>query len=141
MVGSFRFFLYRRNVHRRVRPQRTTTVLVLRGSMHAAFLTTVHVSPSRRQSEACRPTEVLQQCARRGGALFPQTGRQPRSFHPPTPTPRAQNSTYFPQTRLPPALYVDVDQHRLPDALDLGDDAFEIERLRENDLEDFLHVY
>jgi len=61
---------------------------------------------------------------------------------PPVPArPKTQPSSIFPQHVCPPALYVDVDQHRLPDALYLGDDAFEIKGLREDDLEDLLHVY
>lgn len=36
--------------------------------------------------------------------------------------------------------YVDVHEDRLADAVDLGNDTLEVERLCEHDLEDFLHV-
>lgn len=36
--------------------------------------------------------------------------------------------------------YVDVHQYGLAHTVDLWDDAFEVERLGEHDLEDLLHV-
>ena len=36
--------------------------------------------------------------------------------------------------------YVDVNQYRLANTFDLGDDAFEVERLGKNDFEDLLDV-
>jgi hypothetical protein len=41
----------------------------------------------------------------------------------------------------PISSYIDVDQHRLPNTFNLGNDAFEIESFSENDLEDLLHIY
>jgi hypothetical protein len=36
--------------------------------------------------------------------------------------------------------YVDIDQHRLPNTLDLGDNTLEIKRFCQYNLEDLLHV-
>ena len=36
--------------------------------------------------------------------------------------------------------YVDVNQYRLADTFDLGDDTFEVERLCKDDFEDLLDV-
>jgi hypothetical protein len=47
-----------------------------------------------------------------------------------------------PTNRYPPVtLYIHVDQHRLSNTFNLGDDAFEVERLSQYNLEYLLHVY
>ena len=77
-------------------------------------------------------------------------GQVPAPPHliPPRRIPRRTSASFLILTTMlmktrsaaPPGLYVEVDEHGLADTLDFGDDAFQVERFREHDLEDLLHV-